>query len=282
MVVAVACQIVALTCTAAVGREANAAAGSGRGWTWSALATSRANLFDASEERASHLAPGGPPRDLSKKAQWLLDKSRRAAVHVDDATLRQAAADFRRARTAQTSAGARASTRTGGQPLAAAAPASSLPLPPIGTRFEPVVTLFNLRTREAVPVLPGLHIPGPEKDRTFCNLLRDHFTNQATQMNLDLLGVLTHAALHFDSRRIDIVSGYRSPKYNLTLRKKGREVAETSQHTVGQAVDFRVRGVSTKDLLQFVRSLRLGGVGYYPHSEFVHCDTGPVRYWQGS
>ena len=35
-------------------------------------------------------------------------------------------------------------------------------------------------------------------------------------------------------------------------------------------------------MLHYVRSLRIGGVGFYPHSQFVHSDTGPVRYWTGS
>jgi uncharacterized protein YcbK (DUF882 family) len=26
----------------------------------------------------------------------------------------------------------------------------------------------------------------------------------------------------------------------------------------------------------------MGGVGFYPHSQFVHSDTGRVRYWTGS
>jgi uncharacterized protein YcbK (DUF882 family) len=26
-------------------------------------------------------------------------------------------------------------------------------------------------------------------------------------------------------------------------------------------------------------SLRGGGVGYYPHSDFIHIDTGRIRYW---
>ena len=38
----------------------------------------------------------------------------------------------------------------------------------------------------------------------------------------------------------------------------------------------------TQTLQTFVKSLRLGGVGFYPHSEFVHSDTGRVRYWKGS
>jgi uncharacterized protein YcbK (DUF882 family) len=81
---------------------------------------------------------------------------------------------------------------------------------------------------------------------------------------------------------VDIVSGFRSPKYNLMLRKKGHQVARESQHMQGTAVDFRIRGVTTEVLREFVRGLHLGGVGYYPRTHFIHADTGKVRYWQGS
>ena len=101
-------------------------------------------------------------------------------------------------------------------------------------------------------------------------------------MDTRLIGVLTRVAGKFSARRIDVVSGYRSPKYNLMLRKKGRQVARDSQHTHGNAVDFRIKGVTTKQVLHYVRSLRVGGVGFYPHSQFVHSDTGRVRYWTGS
>ena len=101
-------------------------------------------------------------------------------------------------------------------------------------------------------------------------------------MDERLVDVLARVARRFGADRVEVVSGYRSPKYNLMLRKKGREVARQSQHTEGNAVDFRVRGVPTKRLLNFVRSLRIGGVGYYPHSQFVHSDTGRVRFWRGS
>ena len=124
--------------------------------------------------------------------------------------------------------------------------------------------------------------PGVSLSERFHVFLRDHFTNQATRMDERLVEVLTNVARRFSAERIEVVSGYRSPKYNVMLRKKGREVARTSQHTEGNAVDFRLRGIPTRRLLNFVRSLKIGGVGYYPHSQFVHSDTGRVRYWRGS
>jgi uncharacterized protein YcbK (DUF882 family) len=126
----------------------------------------------------------------------------------------------------------------------------------------------------------------PRKDyevsqETWDMFLRCHFTNQPTQMDRRLVGVLIGAAIKFKKNRIDIVSGYRAPKFNLQLRKKGHEVARQSQHSEGNAVDFRLPGVTTPALLSYVRSLRLGGAGFYPESKFVHADTGPVRYWTG-
>lgn len=111
--------------------------------------------------------------------------------------------------------------------------------------------------------------------------LRCHFTNQTHHMEKRLTSVLLSAARRFRVSRIDIVSGFRSPKYNLLLRKKGHEVARQSQHTEGNAVDFRLPGVTTRKLLKFVKSLHLGGVGFYAESAFVHADTGPIRYWAG-
>jgi uncharacterized protein YcbK (DUF882 family) len=58
-------------------------------------------------------------------------------------------------------------------------------------------------------------------------------------------------------------------------------VARNSQHSEGTAVDFKLPGVHVDDLHKWVKGLRLGGVGIYPDSKFVHADTGPVRYWTG-
>ena len=48
---------------------------------------------------------------------------------------------------------------------------------------------------------------------------------------------------------------------------------------LGQAIDFRLDGVNLKKVRDAAIELKAGGVGYYPRSNFVHIDTGPVRHW---
>jgi hypothetical protein len=222
-------------------------------------------VFDPIAARELHAMPVAP-RSLSKREKWLRDKQVRARVHLTDD-------DLEKARKLTAAAERDSSRRRKKGPDPARSATVSVP----GMRIQPITTLFNIWTREALPVLPG----DPLESR-FHSFLRDHYTNQATQMDLRLINVLTKAASKFKAPRINVVSGYRSPKYNLMLRKKGRAVARSSQHVEGHAVDFRIPGVKTKVLLNFVRSLRLGGVGFYPHSQFVHSDTGRIRYWTGS
>jgi uncharacterized protein YcbK (DUF882 family) len=147
----------------------------------------------------------------------------------------------------------------------------------------PVLTVHNVWTEETLPVLLETTPKGivPEPASPFDQLARDHFTNQSTKMDARLFETLVRAAEKFHARYVEVVSGFRAPKYQLMLRKKGHEVARDSQHPRGTAVDFRVAGVPTKILLRFVRSLHLGGVGYYPESKFVHADVGRIRFWRG-
>jgi uncharacterized protein YcbK (DUF882 family) len=148
----------------------------------------------------------------------------------------------------------------------------------IAPAATPVLTLHNVWTNESLPVALA---PTPHPAAPFNELARDHFTNQATRMDGRLFDTIVRAAEKFHASYVEVVSGFRAPKYQLMLRKKGHEVARDSQHPRGTAVDFRVAGVPTKLLLRFVRSLHLGGVGYYPESKFVHADVGPIRFWRG-
>jgi hypothetical protein len=146
---------------------------------------------------------------------------------------------------------------------------------PVAAR--PLVTLRNVWTLEVLPI-DAEAPPSPTVVNAF---LRDHYTNQAASMDPRLLPLVLRAAARFKSRVIEVVSAYRAPKYQLLLRKKGHEVARDSQHPLGHAVDFRLPGLATRVLYQFVRGLRAGGAGYYPESAFVHADVGRVRTWRG-
>jgi uncharacterized protein YcbK (DUF882 family) len=47
----------------------------------------------------------------------------------------------------------------------------------------------------------------------------------------------------------------------------------------GMAIDIRVADRSLTNLRDAALSLKSGGVGYYPTSDFVHVDVGGVRRW---
>ena len=148
----------------------------------------------------------------------------------------------------------------------------------VGKQPPAVINLYNTWTHEYVVVDAKKGVLSPElADR----VLRCHYTNETADMDDKLVFAVLRAARKFGSNRVDIVSGYRAPKYNLMLRKKGHEVARDSQHTHGDAIDFRLRGVAVNRLHAWAKALGMGGVGLYTANEFIHIDTGRVRYWGG-
>ncbi len=77
-----------------------------------------------------------------------------------------------------------------------------------------------------------------------------------------------------------IICGYRSAESNAKMHKASKGVAKNSQHVQGKAIDLRLEHVSLKELSNAARSLKAGGVGYYPKSNFVHIDTRPKpAFW---
>jgi uncharacterized protein YcbK (DUF882 family) len=79
-----------------------------------------------------------------------------------------------------------------------------------------------------------------------------------------------------------VISGYRSPESNSKMAAASSGVANNTQHTHGKANDVRKQGCELKSLHSAALSMRCGGVGYYPVSDFVHMDTGRVRTWKGA
>ncbi len=94
----------------------------------------------------------------------------------------------------------------------------------------------------------------------------------------DLLANLTDL-LGRPGETIEVICGYRSKATNEWLRQHSPGVASQSLHMQGMAVDIRMPGVRTSALRDAALSLQQGGVGYYPDSDFVHVDVGPVRNW---
>jgi uncharacterized protein YcbK (DUF882 family) len=114
------------------------------------------------------------------------------------------------------------------------------------------------------------------------HLLRDFRTGDVGEMDPALLDLLHALRDSTGSRRaFQVISGFRSPTTNAALRQRHRNsgVAEGSLHLHGKAIDVRLDDVALASLRDAARSLRLGGVGFYPASGFVHVDTGRVRYW---
>lgn len=148
-----------------------------------------------------------------------------------------------------------------------------------------VLHLHHLHTDESLDIVYRVgNVYLPNAMETLNVFLRDHRTQAEADYDpkeFDLLHALM-ARLGRSNGVIDIVCGYRTPESNQFLRTRSAMtgVAEHSQHMLSKAIDIRVPGVSTLTLRNAALSLGAGGVGYYPVSQFVHVDVGPVREWQ--
>jgi len=112
------------------------------------------------------------------------------------------------------------------------------------------------------------------------HIMRDYRTGEIKPVDPGLLDLLHLIVMQARPHApISIISGYRSPRTNAALRRVTAGVAPKSLHMEGRAIDIRIPGCRTTALRQQAINLRRGGVGYYPESDFVHLDTGPVKSW---
>ena len=111
--------------------------------------------------------------------------------------------------------------------------------------------------------------------------LRDFRTGDVHEIDRPLLDLLNDLARLTGTRHpFHVISGYRCAKTNEMLREHGGGgVAKYSLHMEGRAIDVRLPDVPLRQLRDAAISLRRGGVGFYPGSDFVHVDTGRVRTW---
>jgi uncharacterized protein YcbK (DUF882 family) len=146
------------------------------------------------------------------------------------------------------------------------------------------LSFFNTHTGEDLEALyccDGEYVPHALD--TINHILRDFRVNEVRPIDPRLLDLLHRLGEELGARTpYHVISGYRSPKTNAMLRAQGGSttgVASRSLHMVGKAIDVRVPGVDLARVRDTARRLRIGGVGYYPASDFVHVDVGRVRYW---
>ena len=170
----------------------------------------------------------------------------------------------------------------GVMPEEIAADGSATVSPEAGKPYQ--LKMFNLHTGESLDIvyrIGNTYLPDALEKLNY--FLRDHYTQDVSNYDPKEFDVL-HAMMARLGKMdgvIDIVCGYRTPETNATLRQNSPQtgVAEHSQHMEGHAIDLRVPGVTTAKLRDAALSLQAGGVGYYPVSQFVHVDVGPVREW---
>jgi uncharacterized protein YcbK (DUF882 family) len=145
-----------------------------------------------------------------------------------------------------------------------------------------VLRLYNTHTGERMEIAyrrGDQYISGALAELDY--FLRDHRTGDVRHFDprlYDILYDLTASIGHPDGE-IDIVCGYRTSTTNESLRAHTTGVAKNSLHIQAEAIDLRMPGIDTLKLRQAALALRRGGVGYYPHSDFIHVDTGRVRQW---
>lgn len=143
------------------------------------------------------------------------------------------------------------------------------------------LSFFNIHTNETLEVCyfrNGGY--SPTALSKINQIMRDHRTGDIKAIKTDLFDIL-YTLNHRICRPgpYHIISGYRSKATNAALRKKSSGVARQSYHTRGMAIDVRIPGFKSSQLHAEALNLAAGGVGYYPKSDFIHLDCGPVRNW---
>jgi uncharacterized protein YcbK (DUF882 family) len=145
------------------------------------------------------------------------------------------------------------------------------------------LSFHNLHTKEDITVTfkrNGRYDEAALKKLNW--FMRDWRKDEEVRMDPHLFDLLWETNREVGGTQpIEIICGYRSPATNSMLRARSSGVAQTSQHTAGQAIDFHIPSVPLAKVREVGLRLQRGGVGFYPSSgsPFVHMDTGTVRHW---
>jgi len=120
--------------------------------------------------------------------------------------------------------------------------------------------------------------PIPSAMADLAVFLRDFHSGEIIAMDIGVLDFLGAMMASIDATEAQILSAYRTRATNEMLARTTFGVAENSQHIFGRALDVHF-GSKLTEAMQAARAMQRGGVGWYPYSNFIHIDTGPVRNW---
>lgn len=166
--------------------------------------------------------------------------------------------------------------------LALAAPLAALAGHARAAQSARELAFHNLHTGERLRVVyweAGRYLV--DAQAAISHVLRDHRADQSHAMDPRLLDLLHELQQRVGNRRaFEVISGYRAPATNEMLRLHGGGgVSRLSQHLFGKAIDVRLPGTKLPRLHAAACALKGGGVGLYGGPDFIHLDTGRVRYW---
>jgi uncharacterized protein YcbK (DUF882 family) len=108
--------------------------------------------------------------------------------------------------------------------------------------------------------------------------LRDFHSGEKIDIDVGVVDFLCGVMQAVGQTSAEILSAYRTSETNALLAHTHFGVAENSQHVYGRALDVHF-GDKLAEAMKAARAMQRGGVGWYPHSSFMHIDTGPVRNW---
>jgi uncharacterized protein YcbK (DUF882 family) len=156
--------------------------------------------------------------------------------------------------------------------------ALALSYPSMAARELHLYNLHTLETLRATYWRDGTYVA--EGLAQISYHLRDFRTGGIKPMDPTLLNIVHQLSNDLDAAGpINVISGYRTPATNAMLAARSDKVAPNSFHMRGQAIDIRLPGFATVGIRDMALSMSKGGVGYYPESDFIHLDTGPIRAW---
>jgi uncharacterized protein YcbK (DUF882 family) len=112
-----------------------------------------------------------------------------------------------------------------------------------------------------------------------CLFLRDQHTGGVTNIDVHVIDFLVNVMASVGQASATVLSAYRSLQTNARLEHTMFGVADNSQHLYGRALDVSFPVAKLGDAVIAARTMKRGGVGWYPRSEFIHIDVGPVRNW---